>query len=95
MEKVEMTRDESAKIHTTLRTVRKHLSRIHHDLNNPLSIVSGNVQILDELSKALQVGDEFEVPIQDVMVAVEQLTEITEELLVLRNVLAQLEENSD
>ena len=90
-----MTRDESEKIHTTLRTVRKHLSRIHHDLNNPLSIVSGNVQILDELSKALQVGDEFEVPIQDVMVAVEQLTEITEELLVLRNVLAQLEENSD
>lgn len=95
MEKVEMTRDESEKIHTTLRTVRKHLSRIHHDLNNPLSIVSGNVQLLDELSKALQVGDEFEVPIQDVMVAVEQLTEITEELLVLRNVLAQLEENSD
>ncbi len=90
-----MTRDESEKIHTTLRTVRKHLSRIHHDLNNPLSIVSGNVQLLDELSKALQVGDEFEVPIQDVMVAVEQLTEITEELLVLRNVLAQLEENSD
>ncbi|MCZ6704849.1 MAG: histidine kinase [Bacteroidetes bacterium] len=75
--------------------MRKHLSRIHHDLNNPLSIVSGNVQILDELSKALQVGDEFEVPIQDVMVAVEQLTEITKELLVLRNVLAQLEENSD
>ncbi|MCZ6758001.1 MAG: histidine kinase [Bacteroidetes bacterium] len=95
MEKVEMTRDESEKIHTTLRTVRKHLSRIHHDLNNPLAIVSGNVQLLDELSKALQVGDEFEVPIQDVMVAVEQLTEITEELLVLRNVLAQLEENSD
>lgn len=95
MEKVEMTRDESEKIHTTLRTVRKHLSRIHHDLNNPLSIVSGNVQLLDELSKALQVGDEFEVPIQDVMAAVEQLTEITEELLVLRNVLAQLEENSD
>ncbi len=95
MEKVEMTRDESEKIHTTLRTVRKHLSRIHHDLNNPLSIVSGNVQLLDELSKALQVGDEFEVPIQDVMVAVEQLTGITEELLVLRNVLAQLEENSD
>lgn len=95
MEKVEMTRDESEKIQTTLRTVRKHLSRIHHDLNNPLSIVSGNVQLLDELSKALQVGDEFEVPIQDVMVAVEQLTEITEELLVLRNVLAQLEENSD
>ena len=90
-----MTRDESEKIHTTLRTVRKQLSRIHHDLNNPLAIVSGNVQLLDELSKALQVGDEFEVPIQDVMVAVEQLTEITEELLVLRNVLAQLEENSD
>jgi len=95
MEKVEMTRDESEKIHATLRTVRKHLSRIHHDLNNPLSIVSGNVQLMDELSKALQVGDDFEVPIKDAMVAVEQLTGITEELLVLRNVLAQLEENSD
>lgn len=95
MEKVEMTRAESEKIHTTLRAVRKHLSRIHHDLNNPLSIVSGNVQLLDELSKALQVRDDFELPLNDIMVAVEQLTGITEELLVLRNVLAQLEENSD
>ncbi|GMQ81469.1 MAG: histidine kinase dimerization/phospho-acceptor domain-containing protein [Rhodothermia bacterium] len=92
MDTVEMTRDESEKIHATLRTVRKHLSRIHHDMNNPLSIISGNVQLLDELSKALQVSDEFEAPLKDVMAASEQLTGMTEELVVLRNLLAQLDE---
>jgi nitrogen-specific signal transduction histidine kinase len=87
-----MTKEESEKLHTMLRTVRKHLSRLHHDMNNPLSIVSGNVQLLQELSKALDVNEDFEAPLNDVATAVEQLVGNAEELLVLRNLMAQLDE---
>ena len=92
MENVQMTREESDRKNAAIRAVRKHLSRIHHDVNNPLSIVSGNVQLLQELAKALQVSDDFGPPLKDMATAVEQLSETAEELLVLRNLLAQLEE---
>lgn len=95
MDKVEMTQDESEKIRETLRTVRKHLSRIHHDMNNPLSIISGNVQLLNELSKALKVSDDFDAPLKDVLTATERLTGLTEELVVLRNLLMQLNGEED
>ena len=92
---VEMTRDEFEQIRATMSKVRKHLSRIHHDMNNPLSIISGNAQLLDELSKVLQVRDDFEAPLKDMVAAAEQLTGMIEELVVLRNLIAQLEDEEN
>ncbi len=92
MRNVEMTKEESEQLYATLRSLRKHLSRIHHDLNNPLSIISGNVQLLQELSTVLDVTEDFDAPLKDVTAAVEQLTGTADELLVLRNFLAQLDE---
>jgi len=92
MDNVRMTKDESKQRNATIRAVRKHLTRIHHDINNPLSIVSGNVQLLQELAKALKVSDDFDSSLKDIVTAVEQLNGRAEELLVLRNLLAELEE---
>ena len=86
-----MTKEESQQLQIALQTIRNHLSRIHHDLNNPLSIISGNVQLLRELSSALQVDDDFDAPLKDVATAVEQMTETCEELIVVRNILGQLD----
>jgi len=86
-----MTKAETEKLHAALQTIRRHLSRIHHDLNNPLSIVSGNIQLLREVSAALEMSEHFEAPLQDMAAAVEQLGEKTEELVVVRNILAQLD----
>ena len=88
---VKMTKEESEKIHVAIQTIRTHLSRIHHDMNNPLSIISGNVQLLQELATALQVQEDFDAPLKDVATAIEQLAETTEELLVLRTLLAQFD----
>jgi len=93
MRDVKMTNEESEKVHVVLQHVRKHLSRIQHDMNNPLSIISGNVQLLQELSTVLNVAKDFDAPLTDVEAAVEQLSGITDELLVLRNYLAQLDED--
>lgn len=86
-----MTKEESQNLHVAIQTIRNHLSRIHHDLNNPLSIISGNIQLLQELSAALQVQDDFDAPLRDVATAIEQLADTTEELVVLRGILAQLD----
>ena len=93
MRNVEMTREESDKLQAALGTVRKHVSRIHHDMNNPMSVISGNVQLLQELARALHVQDDFEEPLKDVAAALEQLTTTTDELLVVRNLLAQLNQD--
>ncbi len=92
MRNVEITKEGSENLQAILRNMRNHLSRIHHDLNNPLSIISGNVQLLQERSTVLDVTEDFDAPLKDVMAAVEQMTETTDELLVLRNFLAQLNE---
>jgi two-component sensor histidine kinase len=88
-----MTKAEPENLQVALQTIRKHLSRIHHDLNNPLSIVSGNLQLIQELSAALDVEEHFEGPVKDIAAALEQLSDSTEQLIVVRNILQQLDES--
>jgi len=75
----------------TLRDLRGRLSRVHHDLNNPLSIVSGNAQLLRELAKALGVEEDFHGPLEDLEAAVEKLTESADGLILVRRMLGELE----
>ena len=85
-----MTSDEAARLQEILQEVRLQLSRIHHDINNPLSIISGNVQLIDELSKVLELKGEFSGPIQDLYKAIEQLTASIDRLMTVRNILADM-----
>lgn len=73
-----------------LELIRSQLSRIHHDLNNPLSVISGNAELLAELSRALGVGEELGGPIDDLSSAVDQLSENVDRLLAVRGLLNEL-----
>lgn len=74
-----------------LRDLRGRLSRVHHDLNNPLSIVSGNTQLLRELASALDVEEEFRGPLDDLEAAVDKLTDSADGLILVRGMLVELQ----
>ena len=85
-----MTKTESEQLQSTLGTVKAQLSRIHHNVNNPLAVIAGNVELLEELSKVLGVDDDFSGPLADILTAVDQLAGSTAQLMVTREILAQL-----
>ncbi|ACY48675.1 histidine kinase dimerization/phospho-acceptor domain-containing protein [Rhodothermus marinus] len=70
-----------------LRQVRQELSRLNHDLKNPLAIISGNAQFLHELIR-LRGGDaELEGPVADIEEACRQLHALLQRLVALRDTL--------
>ncbi len=73
-----------------LEQIRHQLSRAHHDINNPLAVISGNVELLNELTKALGVDEELNGPLTDIEKAVELLTENVDRLMVVRKILTDL-----
>ncbi|AEN73661.1 histidine kinase A domain protein [Rhodothermus marinus SG0.5JP17-172] len=70
-----------------LRQARRELSRLNHDLKNPLAIISGNAQFLHELIR-LRGGDaELEGPVADIEEACRQLHVLLQRLIALRDTL--------
>lgn len=51
---------------TQYRKIRATLSTVCHNVNNPLAVITGNAQLLLELARAMDLGDEFTEPIQDI-----------------------------
>ncbi len=89
-----MTKTETEQIQATIDGIKSQLSRIHHQINNPLSVISGNVQLLQELARVLGVEDDFSGPLTDIVSAADQLAESADQLMVTRNLLAQLSNQS-
>jgi len=56
------------------------ISSVYHDLNNPLSIISGNAQFLLELSKDEDIDDQFVSSVQDIKEAAQQMSASMERL---------------
>lgn len=56
------------------------LTRVTHDINNPLAVISGNAQLLLELSRALDLDPDVAKPIQDIEEASHQLATMVERL---------------
>ena len=75
-----------------LESIRRDLSRVHHDANNPLSVISGNVELLGELARALGTENEFNGPIEDMAKAIGLLSENIDRLIVVRKQLTDLAE---
>ena len=75
-----------------LEQLKSYISRIQHDLNNPLSVVSGNVALLKELAIALNVYADVEDPLEDMGAALDKLTEQVDRLMVIRSMLSNLSE---
>lgn len=65
--------------------VRNTLAEVHHDLKNPLSIISGNAQYLLELNKAAELDDHVATSIQDIEEAADRLRASLDRLAELRD----------
>lgn len=83
-----MTNNEPTKskedIHDTVSTV-------YHDLNNPLSIISGNAQFLLELSQAEDLDEQYQSSARDIKEAAQRMADSLQRLTHLKE---QLEEEN-
>ncbi len=53
--------------------LRARVARVTHDINNPLTVIAGNAQLLMELIRALELSEELEKPLRDIQDASLQL----------------------
>lgn len=67
-----------------LNQVRVALSRVVHDVNNPLAVISGNAQLLLELARIMELDAELAKPISDIEEASRELAERLAQLSRLR-----------
>ncbi len=65
------------------------LRRVTHDINNPLSIISGNAQLLLELSQVLDLDPDVAKPIRDIEEASQQLADMVERLNALNEAMRE------
>ena len=85
--------DDLLRIRETLDTLRAHLSKIHHDVNNPMTVLSGNTELMRELAKAMGVVDDFEGPLADMESALDVLSERIDALMVVRKILTDVSDS--
>lgn len=67
--------------------IREAVSSVYHDLNNPLSIISGNAQFLHELSQEEELDDQFASSARDIQEACQRMAESLQRLTRLKNAL--------
>ncbi len=63
--------------------LRRMIVAVVHDLNNPLSIIAGNAQLLTEIVASTDAGEEIREPVRDIERAVEEITMQLERLSML------------
>ena len=68
-----------------LGTLRTELSRFYHDMNNPLSITSGNTQLLLEIATADTLDQDLIDALKDVEDANQQIKTYLQRILILKN----------
>ena len=76
-------------------TAQEAISSVYHDLNNPLSIISGNAQFLLELSREEDIDDQFVSSVQDIKEAAQQMAESMERLNRLKESMGEGNLNAD
>ena len=64
------------------------ISSAQHDINNPLSIIMGNAQLLAELAQAMNLGDDILQPAKDILDAGQRISDSLEEFDEIKEVIA-------
>ncbi len=70
--------------------VHDAVSSVYHDLNNPLSIISGNAQFLLELSQEEDVDEQFVSSVRDIREAAERMSDSLNRLTRLKDELKEV-----
>ncbi len=64
----------------TREDLEQSLSNARHTISNPLTIISGNVQLLLQLAKTNDLDEEFVASLEDISEATEQLQHLVDEV---------------
>lgn len=66
IEKLQRQVEEQRETDALIKHIGKELSVFYHGFNNPLTVLSGNIQLLQILAETMQVPDDIMKPIQDI-----------------------------
>ncbi len=72
-----------------LAAIRTNISKVHHELNNPLSIICGNAELLITLAQLMELGDDIIQPLKDIELAGQQMADSMHKLIVLREMISR------
>ncbi|MEM1093682.1 MAG: histidine kinase dimerization/phospho-acceptor domain-containing protein [Bacteroidota bacterium] len=64
-----------------LTEIRAKASKVYHDVNNPLAIISGNAQLFLELSSILGADEDLVQPVRDIDAASARMAELLRGLI--------------
>ncbi len=67
-----------------LKRAQRALGSLYHDLNNPLSIISGNIHLLLEMSNSENLGEDVVESLHDIERATSQMTHLVTKLVDLK-----------
>ena len=73
----------------SLDDVHETVSTVYHDLNNPLSIISGNAQFLLEISQEEELDEQFVSSARDIKEAAQRMADSLHQLTRLKEELEQ------
>lgn len=72
-----------------LRTIRVGVSKVYHEINNPLAIISGNAQLLLELARMSDLDETLLQPIRDIEASSQRLSDLLVHLTDIRDTLQE------
>lgn len=64
----------------TREELERSLSNARHTISNPLTIISGNTQLLLQLAELKDADEEFVKPLQDIIEATEELQRLIDDV---------------
>lgn len=73
----------------SLDDAHERVSSVYHDLNNPLSIISGNAQFLLEISREEELDEQFVSSVQDIKEAAQRMADSLNRLTKLKEELKE------
>lgn len=76
-------------------TVRMTLASVKHEINNPLAIISGNAQLLLELSRMMELDEDLVKPIRDIEEASLRITDSLDKLNSIKELIARNQLRAD
>ena len=70
-------------------TLRMTVANVKHEINNPLAIISGNAQLLLELTRIMELDEDLVKPIRDIEEASLRITDSLDKLNSIKDLIAR------
>ena len=72
-----------------LDSLRMTVAKVKHEINNPLAIISGNAQLLLELSRMMELDEDLVKPIRDIEEASLRISDSLDKLNSIKELMAR------